>query len=192
MKRNNYFFRGKDISFKDEKTIDSWLYGNLVITHVRGNKKFFIVTPEMGEYSSLSDGCDALCFDLNNYFPVDPESIGQFTGLFDGTEWSNLLMNDITKEQYMLIYDYMGLDVRNWKGIPIFEGDIIDIPEWFHGSYSNNYTSRRREVVKRDKTGFYPFTIRVYDKKTKTVVLPFDVDKVKVRGNIYDNPDLIR
>lgn len=53
-----------------------------------------------------------------NMYSVDPETVGQFTGLTDNTKWEYL-----TQEEQSDWLKYHTVD--EWKGKPIFEGDIL-------------------------------------------------------------------
>lgn len=54
---------------------------------------------------------------------VDPKTVRQFTGLYDNTKWEELTV----EEQAEFLYPENGgkHSKEEWKGKPIFEGDII-------------------------------------------------------------------
>lgn len=163
------WFRG----LTDEGT---WEYGGIVRIP-RG--QYFITT--------LTGGSD-----------VKPETVGQFTGLYDNTTWDELASDqkelfwkcnrseDGKSIKYQEIDDVKHL----WKGNPIFEGDILQCQvkdwendgykhvnkamEWWESYCYNGYRLRSGKA-----------TMQAKPSSLKTM-------KVKVIGNIYQNPDLLK
>lgn len=121
------------------------------------------------------------------YYEVDPETVGEYTGVYDNTKWE-----DLTKEEkekfYYENYSEDGKTIKYpnvesikhlWKGKPIFEGDIVirnDYPKFKHiVEYLEEYA------------GFYP----LFDQDNGC---GYGVrgDNCKVVGNRFDNPELLR
>ena len=124
----------REILFRGKRKKDGkWVYGNYAVTDNNG-KRHFVFQNKAFE------------------FEVDPETVGQYTGLTD----------------------------KNGK--KIFEGDILrrayhpyeDVAiEWFDGSF------RFREVNKPKDYG-YSYVCCVQNA----------VSRLKIIGNIYNNPEL--
>lgn len=103
---------------------------------------------------------------------IDPKTVGQFTGLYDDTSWEELN----TDEQALFLYPESG-DKRSkedWKGKPVFEGDFVE-------SFSCDYAGRPKidTIIVGDMTDF------------NTVVYLNCCNKLKIIGNIHDNPKLL-
>lgn len=130
---------------------------------------------------------------------VIPETVGQFTGLYDNTKWE-----DLTDAEKLKFYrkNYIGEDGMSvrfqkvddvkflWKGKPIFEGDII----FFEDESPTNYeyhdcTEMRCGEIKFDDGQFY-LTNRI---AVEMGDLIYDgMLDGKIIGNIHDNPELLK
>ena len=125
---------------------------------------------------------------------VDPETVGQFTGLYSDTKWDDL--TDVQKKQFYdkVCYDSVGnkmydhiFKVRHlWKGEKIFEGDIVRAGAGYHNSI----------FVVRFING--AFCLQYIDSKDYFAMDDSErgctyegVASVDVLGNIYDNPELL-
>ncbi len=88
-------FRGKT------KNTNEWVYGDLV---------------------RLKDGNKEIPH-IYGFGEVIPETIGQFTGLYDNTKWEELT----TEEQALFLYPLLGgkHSKDEWKGKPIYENDLV-------------------------------------------------------------------
>lgn len=120
-------------------------------------------------------------------------TVGQYTGLHDGTRWEEL--SEEEKEKFLSEWNYEK-DRRNtkddWNGRKIFEGDIVK------AEFSFNDFARDRVVHEE-----YIYEISYHEKycyfylKRKNNNLLFDGNwsyalmKIEVIGNIFDNPELL-
>ena len=105
---------------------------------------------------------------------VKPETVGQFTGLYDNTKWEDLS----TEEQAEFLYPTNGgkRKKEEWKGKPIFEGDICKHRSNYSGEYIITvvtYTDGQFLAMADNNSGFNLS------------------DKLEVIGNIHDNPELL-
>lgn len=136
-------FRGK------RKRDGRWIYGLLHYSH--GTGLWFITHSDGGwvpTYGSPDEGEETI------FTEVDPNTIGEFTGLKD----------------------------KNNK--EIYEGDIIDCDMFY-----NNSTLPHRGIV------IYSERYMAYATKNEageTLFHNHDIYSIKVIGNIYDNPELIK
>ena len=70
-------------------------------------------------------------------YHVDPETVRPFTGLYDCTKWEELT----TEEQAMFLYPLDGWQRSKdeWKGRPIFRGDIVKHYTRYHYNDPKRY-----------------------------------------------------
>lgn len=121
-------------------------------------------------------------------YQVDPETVGQFTGLTDSTKWEQLTVQE---QEDWLKTTYIADDGSNknntqetWRGKKIFEGDILKCG------------SETQFVVQWDSDPagfvFYDFvSSRFHDGEIKVRPWGTLCDGVEVIGNIHDNPELL-
>lgn len=102
------FFRGKRIDNGE------WVYGDLRQGYM-GTR----ITEEIDTPPTMSDPCGG-AETLYHYVYMD--SVGQFTGLHDNTEWEEL-----SEEEQNCFMESYHLREENWKGREIFEGDVIKV-----------------------------------------------------------------
>ena len=108
-------------------------------------------------------------------FDVIPETVGQFTGMFDSTKWEQL-----TKEEQL---DWLkNHTIDEWNGRMIFEGDIVDC--WSEGINAQGAVQQRIDGL----WIIYP----AWQNQQFWGLCPNrnGSTSVKIIGNVYDNPEL--
>lgn len=103
------------------------------------------------------------------YFKVAPETVGQYTGLYDATKWEAL--SESEQEEWLETHT-----ADEWKGRKIFEGDILYRP------------SGRKEVVIFDNTRA---CFGIKHKDCFYELGSYYLLGAKVIGNIHDNYELL-
>lgn len=168
MKNREILFRGKRVDNGE------WVYGyycEVEMFNHAGIEHFII------EYS-----CDGV------QYIVIPETVGQFTGLYDSTKWEALSES----EQKEWLENHTA---DEWKGRKIFEGDVLDLTHYLimdvgvvkFGEYKdldmgNDYPCGH--------VGFYVDVEKQRNSVRKDIL--FSAPKCKVIGNIHDNPELMK
>ena len=104
---------------------------------------------------------------------VIPETVGQFTGLYDVTPWEELTTDD----QALFLYPELGSkrSKEEWKDKPIFEGDVVEC-------LSSDGIGRPKidSIIVKDMTDY------------NTMVYLNCSNELRNIGNIHDNPDLLK
>ena len=111
------------------------------------------------------------------FHEVIPETVGQFTGMFDGTKWEQL-----TEEEQL---DWLkNHTIDEWNGRMIFEGDIIDC--WSEGINAQGAVQQRIDGL----WIIYP----AWQNQQFWGLCPNrnGSTSVKIIGNIHDNPELLK
>jgi len=111
---------------------------------------------------------------------VDPETVGQFTGLTDGTKW-----DELTPQEQKRWTDSRKQSLE-WSGRRVFEGDIVEIDRDIfaisHGQQPVRdvveINPRTRTWLKHEESGY----------EGECFVEHFCT---KVIGNIHDDPGLL-
>ncbi len=179
-----YLFRGK------QKKTNKWIYGCLVNNALMAFDSFdskecmvSILDSDLGDKDTDIPG-------LLVIGEVDPKTLGMFTGLHDSTKWEDLT------EQERELWVRNGNMPSDWKGRKIFEGDIATT------DYGNGEMGTDVGDIQFD-CGVFGIEW-CHAKKTKSMVgswgnrhnlrtLEDDIiDRVKVIGNIHDNPELLK
>lgn len=158
----------REILFRGVSEVtDEWVYGYLVITRIKGNEYFSIVP-----YDDL-----AKTLTEKRWFQVIPETVGQFTGMFDGTKWEQL-----TKEEQSEWLKKHTID--EWNGRMIFEGDIVDC--WSEGINAQGAVRQRIDGL----WIIYP----AWQNQQFWGLCPNrnGSTSVKIIGNIHDNPEQLK
>lgn len=164
-------FRGK------QKSNGNWVHGDL--SYHRDGRMFIRCWDRLG-------------FDTTyNAYEVNPETGGQFTGLYDSTKWEDLPdaeKLDFYKKHY-IGSDGMSVrfqhidDVKHlWKGKKIFEGDIVAYC-W----YEDEPMNFQIEFVSGE-------FIAVPVKKREgvwAIRISGQGENLEIVGNIHDNPELL-
>ena len=150
----------REILFRGKLANGKWAYGNLDI----GYNGVCIITPDRTLL-----GC---------YGQVDPETVGQYTGLVD-KNGGKIFEGDIVKcKHYYDDYDltFEGHKIRNAYGKEIEKGSELY-------TYWRNYEVRMgdgRWVIRNGSDG--------HDVKQNYI----QNHSVEVIGNIHDNPELVK
>ena len=100
---------------------------------------------------------------------VIPETVGQFTGIYDSTEWEGLTPEE--QQAFLHLPDGWENIPEAWGGKQIFEGDIL---EWD----AREWGCEHREVAEWD---YSLLDARKHDWH----------EWCKVIGNVHDNPELL-
>lgn len=150
------------------KTLDGgWLHGILHVTE-NGPCEEPVVDIYQGEKRKM----------------VIPESVGDFTGLFDGmpADWIERFPDMELMLEHLKEYRGVPMDKETWKGTPVFEGDIIavydrdKIDELFDGT---NIKPSYQFVIRKgiapgalncDTHGYPAYVFAGYDDETKKCV----------------------
>ena len=108
--------------------------------------------------------------EISNYEIVDPETVGQYTGLTDK------------------------------NGTKIFEGDILEVKNKItyntvvkYGEYTPDYFIKLLELNRGTATTskFYGLYCETLNEEHKELVITNSTQYLKVIGNIHDNPELL-
>ena len=202
----------REILFRGKNDSGEWVYGWLGHLHCYNTR-----TKEISSiyFTEISDNLRSR---LNTI--VDYKTVGQFTGLYDSTEWEDL--TDAEKlefyNQHYIGEDGMSVRFQNvddvrflWKGKKIFEGDIVKCRHRvvrFSRDELENIKPRRsygKEIEENDGLGFSFFYWRNYAVSFRDGYIRIqngsdhhDIrtnyiynHKIKVIGNIHDNPELL-
>ena len=120
----------------------------------------------------------------SNKFVVHSDTVGQFTGLTDRTEWDELT----AEEQKFWLRKH---EAEEWTGRLIFEGDIVEgmaysslwrgVIVWINEIAGFGIRYQKRD----DPTAWEDASI------LKRLRVCKDQFAAKVIGNIYDNPNLL-
>ena len=114
---------------------------------------------------------------------VIPETVGQFTGLYDDTRWGDLtdtekknFYNSVKSEDGKSIkYEAVEKVEHLWNSRPIFEGDIVEC-------ISSDYVGEPKidTIIVGDMTDY------------NTMVYLNCSNELRNIGNIHDNPELLK
>lgn len=111
-----------------------------------------------------------------NQYEVDPETVGQFTGLKD-INGRDIYEGDIIDINYK--YDACGIN-----GV-IPDQDCACLGVVLYNQYTAAYELR---LIKAE----YPIDVKGYDEEYSLNLYSFDLDGyIDLCGNIHDNPDLL-
>lgn len=124
-----------------------------------------------------------------SWHEVIPETVGQFTGLYDNTKWEELT----TDEQALFLYPELGgkRSKEDWKGRRVFEGDVFgwndgEIDEATGEAYQDEIS-----IVCFDETKM-KFVIKNQYGACANLYQALLDSNLRYVGNIYDNPELLK
>lgn len=157
----------RQILFRGKRSDNGeWIYGYLI-----GNNVI------VGEIVLFEDEF----FSTEFWYKVDPETVGMFTGMYDNTKWENA-------PEYHKVYAYNLSEINGtkpkdeWKGIMIFEGDIVR-----HTRKTANGIESTNDEVYFD-TEMLEFGLK---ESNELFHCQFN-DEFEVIGNIYESPELLK
>jgi len=154
-------FRGKE--FDGER----WIYGYLEVVNAcsSNNDEYFI--------HSFSD------WNLNSRFRVEPESVGQFTGLKDKNE-KDIYEGDIIQHTR-----------TNWycPGHPQTDTDLIDNCEIYFDEDTGVISERTIDLTRKNQPPYSSSSILTLNSFLDSRA---DENIIEVIGNIYENPNLLK
>ena len=167
-------FRGKIKYNGNHRFSGEWVYGYYWYSEI-----------EEKHYIKESEDIDGLGTFEHTDFEVDPETVGQFTGLKDSTIWS-----DLTKEEKDNWQENNG--INSWKGREIYEGDIVKTSFYNHDSPKSKFI----QVVEFEKGTFVAKSKDVEVESLLRTNCPLHMlsepDVIKIIGNNKDNPELLK
>lgn len=100
---------------------------------------------------------------------VIPETVGQFTGLYDTTKWESL--SELEQQEWLKNHTK-----DEWNGRRIFEGDIVKFGKYC-GYINYNHSS---------------FCVKHDEINNPAIDLITIRSELKVIGNVHDNPELLK
>jgi len=167
-------FRGKKRTTVQPKNLDvfneseeKWVYGSFS-NGIDGKGAYIMpycytagliaISEDVDEDDVIEYGTDLF---LGGWIQVIPESVGQFTGLYDNIKFSDI--SDSEKDSWL-----KNNAESEWKGNKIFEGDILA---------SGHGKRKISGIIELDSTGSW------------TKFLP--IDNFEIIGNVIDNPELL-
>ena len=190
----------REIIFKGKrKDNNEWIEGHL-LWYEDGRAR---ITPRHIEIFCLIDDVSVI---QHIAYEVDPDTVGQFTGLYDSTKWEDLTIG----EQAYFLYPESGekRSKEDWKGRKIFEGDIFKFPDEIFESYytscGTEYNSWEAEnygvVGFCEDLGRFDFVEYKFNENAVEADLHENhaiefcdfVSGLEIVGNIHDNPELLR
>lgn len=156
----------------NDQTKSKWVYGGGVIpvyenTYLKDRAEMVIDVnyDELDYWHSSYITCEVL-----------PDTIGQFTGLYDSTKWEEL-----TKEEQEKFLNQINAETgrentkNDWKGREIYEGDILNV------TYSD-------QIGECHHAENYVLD----DLRTTSVIGWLDyANELEIVGNKFDNPELL-
>lgn len=162
-------FRGKcldDFEFQDKS--ENWVYGNLLTDY---------------DCAEIVLNTDIAYSFAKKYVRVDPETVGQFTGLTD-KNGKKIFEGDIVEFETIVNanFDYEIKDI--WKDVRLKPTAI-----------GNGYYAVRKDqaiVQWNEKKGMWD--LKVYNNgryKRKATLFTYRESGYEVIGNIHDNPELL-
>ena len=171
-------FRGKRVDNGE------WIYGDLMT------------------YDNDYVICDV---DDGGYLPIVRETVGQFTGLYDNTQWGDLSEQE-RQEFYFKNCSDDGVTIKYktqeevkhlWKGREIYEGDIVsaykDLTEMYsRGSVENGTLEVWEEVfgtidIPKGIVEYVGSSFRIGEYYLDTI----EDCELEVIGNIHDNKETL-
>lgn len=180
---DRFKFRGKRLDNNE------WYYGSYLYLH---NASKFDWT---GKETKTNEDVHFIIDENDINYAVNPETVGQCTGLKDNTKWNDLSLkekeyfyNQVNSEDGETIKYQNIEDVKHlWNGKLIYEEDIVKFTtEHRSRDYCSTYTIEHIGKVTIDK-----YNHSCVESEDSI----YHVDRAitgEVIGNIYENPELLR
>lgn len=185
MRENMGLYRGKRTA---PKANGEWLHGSVVFPRSMKNEVYTAIIPIVGGESVFA-----------TMFAVDPETVGQFTGFYDGTKWEELT----PEEQQAFLHQPDGWEntPEAWHGTPIFEGDILQFEDVGETGYEYkegfDFTNRAAVVWENGRWELDRFLSTNSGVNEDMIGRSFHEEFIlvfgssKVIGNVHDDPGLL-
>lgn len=116
--------------------------------------------------------------DVPNMIEVDPETVGQWTGMYDNTKWED------PTEKEREEFTRNGNFPSEWNGKKIFEGDMVKFKRVNALGYT---TTRFGEVKYFDELPIFYIMATTGDAWDWV-----ECEDIEVIGTIHDNPELLQ
>jgi uncharacterized phage protein (TIGR01671 family) len=179
----------RTIKFRGKRLTDGkWVYGSLVTTEAS----------PLNVVIDVSDNVDEM---YHEFEYIDPDTVGQFTGLYD-VDGKEIYEGDIVERFTIYVsYEQVGnypppnIEVREWdwkrdvdevyfesgsfifNGLPVGDDEIFGVTEWSEGP-----NERWEEMLDEDYNNI----------RTDFPYLTSDsLYKLHVIGNVYDNKEIL-
>lgn len=155
----------RTIKYRGKNSLDEWVYGSLISEEVENDNGKFMVTFIAPSIPCTSNGMDMWTAKMQR---VKPETIGQFTGLFDKNN-REIYEGDIVKyTRYKVHSEYFKKD--------FIENDyVVYWNEEKHAFYC---------TTKFESGGGASGYLNFHDERAEK-------EEIEVIGNIHDNPELL-
>lgn len=177
--------RGKGIRSK------GWIEGYLIVDE--RTEQYFIHAKENSVNEKVENGIPGQLKFIA--FEVDPDTICQYTGLCGTRYWG--LASKRKQEEFLSKWNYVQNRMNkkeDWRGIKIFEGDIVESEKY---TYSRHRTNRFERIHEIGVVHWHPeicsFLILTKTSRYSEEVEYIQINRnnnIQVIGNVFDNQEL--
>lgn len=156
----------------------------------------YIIVNKSKQHSNFSNAYPLEVVE-SEYYEIAPETLCQYTGLYDGTKWEQL--SDSEQKEFLLgwnIEESRRNRKEDWQGKRLWENDIVT-NEWcfIHGYSVVNYGDYKDwHMPEKFQCGNLGFFIEHIDKRYanhRKDIMYFAQNCIVV-GNIFDTPELLK
>lgn len=150
----------------------------------KDNGEWIVGTPiiyEDGRTRIIESHTDVFCYVKDSSIiqtvahEVDPETVGQFTGLYDNTKWDDLTEEE--REDFTIAGNFPS----EWKGKKIFEGDIVE------HHVQGDILVNRGVIVWDERNGCWLHQLNTM----RPTLYMFNSKAWKIIGTIHDKPEIL-